>query len=216
MLFNFKGKSKSIVIMKIVLENKGIKTDTFYIPPFVLHEGEIVVLFLYNGKHLYDTEVFLKDIFCGKIKNENVILHRKMRFVEYFRRSYFRDNLFPLTVGRYLKQNADTKSHFFNKIFEDKWITKETKIEKLAGTPRKLLTLYATLSKTKDILFDVAGLDSQGAVLTFKMVEEAVKDGGSAILLDFFDDIKQHASKYIELKWNNGNPPPENEIYFNF
>jgi hypothetical protein len=202
--------------MKIVLENKGIKTDTFYIPPFVLYEGEALVLYLYNGKHLCDTEVFLKDIFCGKIKNENVILHRKMKFVEYFRRSYFRDNFFPSTVGRYLKQNADPKSHFFNKIFEDKWITKETKIEKLAGTPRKLLTLYATLSKTKNIVFDLSALDWDGTEFAFKMVKDAVKDGGSAILLYAFDDMKQHASKYIELEWNNGNPPPENEIYFNF
>lgn len=201
--------------MKIVLENKGIKTDTFYIPPFVLYEGEIVVLFLYNGQHFYDTEVFLKDIFCGKIKNENVILHRNMRFVEYFRRSYFRDTFFPLTVGRYLKKNANPKSPFSSKIYEDEWIKRETKLEKLPGTPRKLLTLYAVLSKTKDIIFDVAGLDYQGAVLTFKMVEETVKDGGSAILFNGFDDMKQHASKYIVIEWHEGYvPPPRREFKF--
>ncbi|MEN2401075.1 hypothetical protein GKZ90_0014910 [Flavobacterium sp. MC2016-06] len=202
--------------MKIVLENKGIKTDTFYIPPFVLYEGEAVSLYLYNGKHLYDTEVFLRNIFCGKIKHENVILHRKMTFVEYFRRSYFRDTFFPLTVGRYLKGNSNLKSPFSKKIFEIEWITGKTKIEKLPGTPRKLLTLYATLSKTKDIVFDLGALDSEGSEFVFKMVKEAVKDGGSAILLDCFDDAKKHASKVITLEWNNGIPPPENEFHFNF
>lgn len=201
--------------MNIVLENKGIQTDYFYVPPFVLGEGEVVVLFLFNGGYYYDTEVFIRDIFCGKIKHENVILHRKMRFVDYFRRSYFRDTFFPLTVGRYLKKNADLKSPFSNKIFEEKWIKKETKIENLPGTPRKLLTLYATLSKTKDIVFDIAGLDWQGGEFTFKMVKDAVKDGGSAILLDHFEDMKEHASKYIEVEWNKDMLPPVKEFKLN-
>jgi hypothetical protein len=200
--------------MKIVLENTGIKTDTFYIPPFVLYEGEVLVLFLYKEDDYYDAQVFLRDVFCGKIKHENVILHRKMRFVEYFRRSYFRDNFFPLTVGRYLKKNADLKSPFSNRIFEDKWITKETKIEKLAGTPRKLLTLYAALSKTKDIIFDLPALDWEGTEFAFKMVNNAVKEGGSAILLDGIENMKEYASKYIEVEWNEDYVPPHKHLEF--
>ncbi|TPG41749.1 hypothetical protein [Flavobacterium pectinovorum] len=200
--------------MNIILENKGIKTDSFYVPPFVLREGEVVVLFIYKGGDYYDAEVFLRDIFCGKIKHENVILHRKMTFVDYFRRSYFRDNFFPLTVGRYLKKNADLKSPFASKIFEDKWIKKETKIEKLAGTPRKLLTLYAALSKTKDIVFDLRALDWEGTEFAFKMVNDAVKDGGAAILLDGIENMKEYASNFIELEWNKDKLPIIKEFNF--
>ncbi|MFT6679315.1 MAG: hypothetical protein ACJAZG_001993, partial [Granulosicoccus sp.] len=32
---------------KMLIENKGIKTDNFYIPPFDLNVGEIVVLYLF-------------------------------------------------------------------------------------------------------------------------------------------------------------------------
>jgi len=202
--------------LKVVLENKGIKTDTYYIPPFVLHEGEIIVLYLYNGKHLYDTEIFLRNIFCGKIKHENVILHRKMTYVEYFKRSYFRDTFFPLTVKRFLKKNANLKSSLSQKIFEDKWIKPETKIERMAGTPRRLLALYATLSKNKDIVFDLPALDWQGYEFAFKKVKEIVKDGGSAILLDGFANMEEHASKFITLEWNAGHPPEGNEFEFSF
>jgi len=202
--------------MNIVLENKGIQTDTFYLPAFVLLEGEVVVLFLNNRGHYNDTEMFLKDIFCGKIKHENVILHRKMKYVDYFRRSYFRDTFFPLTVGRYLKKNADLKSPFPNRIYEDKWIKKETKIEKLAGTQRKLLTLYATLSKTKDIVFDLPALDWEGTEFAFKMVADAVKDGGSAILLDGIENMKEYAAEFIELEWNKDKLPPIKEFKFKF
>ncbi|MDP5200048.1 hypothetical protein [Flavobacterium sp. DG2-3] len=196
--------------MKVVLENKGIKTDTYYIPPFVLYEGEIIVLYLHNGEHLYDTEVFLRDIFCGKTKHENVTLYRKMTFVEYFKRSYFRDTFFPLTVKRYLKKNTNLKSPLSRKIFEEKWIKPETKLEKIPGTPRKLLTLYATLSKTKDIVFDLGALDDEGYEYSFKIVEGIVKDGGSAILLHCFDNMQGYASKIVALEWNVGHAPEDN------
>ncbi|MFH7002380.1 hypothetical protein [Flavobacterium bizetiae] len=199
--------------MKIVLENKGIKTDTFYIPPFVLYEGEVVVLFLYNGKHFYDTEMYLKDIFCGNINHENVTLHKKMTFVDFFRESNFKNIFFPSIVNRYVKKHTDLANPFLVKLFENKYVTRKTKINKLGGTQRKLLNLYVTLSKTKDIVFD-AGLDPQGAVLTFKMVQETVKNEGSAILLDGFDDMKEHASKYIELEWNEGYVPPHKQLEF--
>ncbi len=205
---------------RIVLENKGIKTDTYYIPPFVLYEGEIIVLYLYNGNHLYDTEIFLRNIFCGKTKHENVTLHRKMTFAEDLKRSYFRDTFFPLTtVKRYLKKKANLKSPLSQKIFEDKWkwITPETRLEKIPGTPKKLLTLYAALSKTKDIVFDLGALDDEGYKYSFKAIEGIVKqDGGSAIVLHCFDNMKEYASKIIPLEWNAGQPPEENEFQFNF
>lgn len=201
--------------MSIVLENKGIKTAAFYVPPFVLREGEVVVLFVYNGSYFYDAEMYLKNIFCGNIKHENVTIHKKMTFVDFFRESNFRAVFFPSTVNRYLKNPVDLTNPFLVKLFEDKYVTRKTKMNKLGGTQRKLLNLYVTLSKTKDIVFDLAGQDPRGANLTFKMVKDAVKDGGSAILLDNFSDMQEHASKYIELEWNEGYvPPPKAKFKF--
>lgn len=140
--------------MKTIIENKGIKTDTFYIPPFNLQEGELVVVYLYNGIHFYDTEMFLKDIFCGNTEDKNVTVHKKMTFVEHFKESNFRSHFFPTTVGEYLRKNANLNHPFSKKIFEIEWITAKTKMNSLPGTPRRLLCLYAALSKTKDIVFD--------------------------------------------------------------
>jgi hypothetical protein len=200
--------------MKIVLENKGIKTDTFYVPPFVLYEGEVVVVYLSGGGHYYDTEMFLKDIFCGNTEHKNVIVNKKITFIDYFRESNFRDIFFPSRVNRYIKKDADLTNPFLVKLFENKYVTRETKMNKLGGTQRKLIRLYVAFSKTKDIIFDLAGLDPQGAELTFKMVKEVVKNGGSAILLDNFPDMKEHASKYIDLEWNDGNVLQKKEFKF--
>ena len=60
----------------MLIKNKGIKTDTFYIPPFDLNVGEIIVLHLFNGQHFYETEMLLKDIFIGKTKDTFDFLYR--------------------------------------------------------------------------------------------------------------------------------------------
>lgn len=199
--------------MKMILENKGIKTDSFYVPPFDLYEGEVAVLYLWNGGYYYDTEMFLKDIFCGIAKNKNVIVYKKMTFVERFKESNFRRIFYPTTVGEYLRKNANLDDPFSKKIFEEEWITNKTKVNTLNdNTSRRLLFIYATLSKTKDIVFDMAGVGPEGAKLIFKMVKEVVETGGSAILLDGFDDMKQHASKFVELEWDFDNLPTPTEF----
>lgn len=98
----------------MLIESKGIKTDTFYIPPFDLNEGEIVVLYLFNGQHFYETEMFLKDIFCGKTNDENVLVHKNLTFVEHFIESKLRRLFYPVTVGEYLEKKV---------LYEITWFT---------------------------------------------------------------------------------------------
>ncbi len=185
----------------MLIKNKGIKTDTFYIPPFDLNAGEIVVLHLFNGQHTHETEMFLKEIFIGKTKDKNVILNQTLTFVEHIIEPKIRRLFYPVTVGEYLIKNSNMNSPYANKIFEIEWINKRTKVNTLPGTPRRLLSLYATLSKTKNIVFDVAGQDRQGADKIYKIVKKVVKNGGAAILLDYFEDMKNDCTKYVELQW---------------
>lgn len=185
----------------MLIENKGIRRSNFYIPSFDLKEGEIILLYLHNGLHFHDTEMLLKDIFTGKAKDENVIVHKNLTFVDHFKEPEYRRLFYPVTVIEYLKKNADLSSPFATKIFENKWIKEKTKINTLPGNPRRLLSLYTTLSRTKDIVFDLVGQDPMGAELTYKTVKEVVNEGGSAILLDCFGDMKYDCNKYIELQW---------------
>ena len=185
----------------MLIENKGIKTDNFYIPPFDLNVEEIIVLYLFNGQHFYDTEMFLKDIFCGNTKDENVIVHKNLTFVEHFIEPKLRRLFYPVTVGEYLKKNANLDSPYATKIYEIDWINEKTKVNTLAGNPRRLLCLYATLSKTNNIVFDLVGQDPKGAEKTYEIVKDVVKKGGSVILLDCFEDMKNDCTKYIELQW---------------
>lgn len=186
----------------MLIENKGIKTDTFYIPPFDLNNGEIVIIYLFGGGYFHKTAMFLKDIFCNKVKNENIIIHKELTFVPHFIEPNLRRIFYPVTVGEYLKKNANLASPYATKIYEIDQINEKTKIKTLIGNRKKLLCLYATLSKTENIIFDLIGQGPQEAEEIYKIIKEIVKKGGSVILLDSFDDLKNDCTKYIEIQWN--------------
>lgn len=185
----------------MLIESKGIKTDTYYIPPFELREGELVIIYLYGGTHYFDLKTQLADIFTGKKRNDNVNIFRPLTFVEHFKESTFRRLFCPVTVEEYLSKNANSKNNLATKIYGIDWISKKTKVNTLASTPRKLLCMFSTLSKTNDIVFDLAGLDPQGALETYRIVKDTIRNGGSAILIDWADDMKDDCTKFISIEW---------------
>lgn len=185
----------------MLIENKGIKTDTFYIPPFILNEGEIVVLHLSNRPISWEERILIIDILCGNTIHKNVVVHKKLTYVPHFLEPNWRHFFYPVTVGEYLRKHANLDSPFASKIYEIEWMHKRIKFKTLAGNPRRLLCLYSTLSKTANIVFDVVGQDSQGAEQSYQTVKEVVNKGGAAILLDSFGDMKNDCTKYIEVQW---------------
>jgi hypothetical protein len=186
-------------IASMILESKGITIDKYYVPPFQLKKGEIVVLCLFSGQHFYETAQYLKNIFTGKIVQENIAIYRKLTFVEHFVEPWFRQLFYPVTIGEYLKKNANPKSPFATKIYENQSITPSKKVKSLTGYSQKLLSLYATLSNTNDIIFDLVGQGPKEAAIIYEIVKEIVNNGGSAIVLDNFQDLKDDCTRYVEL-----------------
>lgn len=185
----------------MIIESKGIKIGKYYIPPFHLQEGEIVVLHLFNGQHFYELAEYLKDLFTGKIVHENVEIYEKMTFVEHFGDPFLRRLFYPITVSEYLKKNANPTSHFAIKIYENQAIVPNQKVNHLSGNSRKLLSLYSTLSFTNNIIFDLIGQGPKEAEIIYKIVKETVVfNGGSAILLDNFKDLRDDCTRYIEVE----------------
>ncbi|MFB9079631.1 hypothetical protein ACFFLS_07065 [Flavobacterium procerum] len=186
---------------KLLIKCKGIRTNAYFIPPFELREGELVFLYLHNGPHYQNIKTELLDIFTGKIKNENVIISKSLTYVDYFRESKFRNLFFPLRVGNYLKKKANLESKFIEKIYEFPWINKETKIEDLYWNSKRLLSLYATFSTTKYIIFELAGQGGADASEMVDIIKNEIRKEGAAILLDWSPDMKDNCDKFIASEW---------------
>lgn len=185
----------------MVIENLGIKTDQFYLPPFELKEGEIILIKLANDNLVSEIENSLKELLSGKKNNSKIILFKKILVVENIIESFFQYHFYPLTVGNYIKRNANSKSSIPQRIYEIEWINSKTKLRKLPGNPRKLLSLYTTLSKNNNIIFDMFGQDQQGRRETFNIVKKNIEKSGCAILIDCFDSLENESAKCIEVAY---------------
>ena len=185
----------------MLIDFKGLKTESYDIPPFQINQGEIVLLHLYSGSHYYPLKSTLVDILTKKISNEQATIHQPFTFVAPFKEPALRKLCYPVTVEEYISKNAGPDKIIAHNIYSEGQITGNTRINTLSFLHRKLLSLYVTVSKTQFILFDLDGLCPQNADSMYNIVKDFVKTGVSAIHLDWNDEYKSDCSNYIELQW---------------
>jgi hypothetical protein len=177
--------------MGIIIESKGIRTYNYFLPPFTLKDGELVMVYLYSGAHFYKLAMEMADIFTGKTAHDKVTIQRPLTFVADFPEPRWRNLFNPLTVEKYLKN--------FN--LDEFGLYRKTRINRLDNISKKLLSLRGVLSTTNAIVFDLRGLGGMGATEVFEVIKAFIKNGGSAILLDDAPDLKNECDKYVELEW---------------
>lgn len=168
---------------------------------------------LFGGSHHDDLKMRLVEIFTGRVRNENVIVNQPLSVVDHFRENRFRRWFWPTTVGEYLRKNANASDPLASKIYDYAYITAKTKVNSLAGTPRRLLAITSMLTVVNDIVFDLAGVDPRGAEEIYALVKSRVMAGGSAIFLDWTDDMKHDCTRFIAVEREDGLPFPPRDRF---
>ncbi|REG88757.1 hypothetical protein [Flavobacterium aquicola] len=166
--------------------------EDFLIPSFILNEGEIIILEIPNGVEFQKISSRLIEILteiCSEIK-----------YVEHFKENSFLNKLFPTTIGQYLKK-CNKNSTYTNKIYEIEWMKPEIKINSLAGSYRRLLSLYKTLTFTKSIIIDLLGVDPIGGIEIYKILKQNQKENGSTILFDSCNEFEKDCTNFIRVKY---------------
>jgi hypothetical protein len=187
-----------------VVQSTGTKIENFFIPPFTVDRGEVLIIQLPNGPYFTDLLFKLRDILTGNEKNESVNLKEKFKFVDHIKESRWQTLIFPLTVKRYIRQYANPDNEVANKIYEFEGIRPNTKISRLAGNPRKLLSLLTTSSWTDKIVFDLAGVDPVGGQRAYELVKSQIGKSGAAVLIDYCDDFKDDCSQLVKFELVSG------------
>lgn len=106
----------------------------------------------------------------------------------------------PLTIQRYIKIVSNPAGELPQKIYELMGAEPSRKINTLAGTPRKLLTVAATFSWTNNIIFELTGVDPVGGQKVYDLVKSQIGSNGAAILIDSYDDFKEDCTNFIKSK----------------
>lgn len=187
---------------ELLIESKGIKTSEYFIPPFELRKGELLLIHIYGTAYFYEMKAELTDIFTGKIQHENIKVVQPLTFAENFKESRFERIFNSITVSRYLKRNTNLHEDSEPKIFEENGISKKDKVKSLDYSQKKLLSLYSLFTKTRNIVFDLSGEGPVGAIKTFDFVKDQIKNDGAAILIDWAgSDVKDKCSKVVTIEW---------------
>lgn len=184
----------------MIVKSEGFEIGGFRIPPFELKEGELIQICLFGGGHFYDLEMELVNLFRGLQTNPSLTIYQKMEFVEHIKTTGWRNLIFPLTVGKYLKNNGSATVEELKRAFELDKVSSKTKVDSLAGNPRRWLSLISTLSKSNKIVFDLGGQDPFGAEKTMAFIRQFTDQGGAAILLDNGDALEPKCTKHIKVE----------------
>ncbi|NMH28504.1 hypothetical protein [Flavobacterium silvaticum] len=166
--------------------------DDFKIPSFEINEGEILILKIPGGTKF---QGLVKKI-CEHIKDKNPTF----TYVEHHNSRTFLERIFPLTVRRYLK-NSDLNSESIQKIGEAHFLNPDMKFQNLGGTSRRKISLFKTLSYTKNIMIDLVGVDPKGGIEIYGILKENMRNKGSVILFDHFNEFQDDCSKFIEVEY---------------
>jgi hypothetical protein len=183
----------------MLLECYGVQIDKFFLPPFEVKAGDFVLINLFDGWHHRDLSTAVVDVLTGRRSDANVKIHATFSFAARLEESKFRHHFNPVTVGEYLRKNANIDSPFYQKIYEYKYIHEKTKVQTLAGTPARKLSIYSILSKQQPIILSLTGIDPLGAKEIYDTVLAYSKTGNAVILLDWVDEYKNEDSVYVEI-----------------
>jgi hypothetical protein len=183
-----------------VVQTSGTTIDDFYIPPFTVDNGDIVVVQLPSGPYFYGLLLRLVEILTGKKKDETVDLKDQFKFVEHIEESRWTSFIHPMTVGRYINKYGNPDNDVAKRIYEFEDLKPKTKIVRMPGNHRKLLSLLTTQSWTDKIVFDLMGVDPVGGQRTFDIVKSKIGNSGAAILIDSYDDFKNDCTKFVKFE----------------
>lgn len=185
----------------MILQSKGFQIDRFKIPPFHLKEGEIIVLYLGNSIEASRLKEKLFQLLGGKEIHPKLILNEKLVVVERISLKGLKEHLIPTTVKNYVQKKSRTPLKTLEKLNAFEKISTNSKISYLPSTPRKIISLYCTFTKSEKIVFDLSGLDPLGSEKVFNDVLKKINDKkGAAILLDSFLSFKDKCTKFIQVE----------------
>lgn len=154
-----------------------------------------------SGPYFFPLMTEMANILKGKKPNDKVEILSPFKYAEHIKVRGFRECLFPLTVEGYFKKYANRESPFATKIYEEPSITPNTRMRTLLGGTRRKLAVYATLSWTSQIIFDLAGVDPWSGQEIYTTVKGVVDVGGTAILIDLCDEFKNDSTVFVKADY---------------
>lgn len=183
-----------------MVQSKGLTIDNFYIPPFTVDRGDIVIIELPNGPHFIEVLFKMVDVLTRRQDVPEVSVDADFKFVDHITETGWTRFFRPMTVGRFIKQHGNPANKIVDKVYDLCDVKPSTEIRRMPGNHRKILSMLNTLSWTNNLIFDLVGVDPTGGEKAYDLARENTRNGGTVILLDNYDDFKNDCTRYIKYE----------------
>jgi hypothetical protein len=117
-----------------MVHSTGFKIDNFFVPPFTVQQGEVLIIDIGNGPYIVSLRDRLLNIFSKRESCNNVIVKDPFTPVTHIEESAWQRLFTRPTVKKHIKNAGNPGSQLPNKIYDTADINPKTKINELAGT----------------------------------------------------------------------------------
>ncbi|WP_052592026.1 hypothetical protein [Aureispira sp. CCB-QB1] len=184
----------------MIAQSNGFIVNGFKIPPFTLNKGDFILLFVENSFEALHLKEQLFLLFSSKKLHPKLTINENITTVANIQLNSIKEFFIPTSVQKYIYKNAKTPSNTLHQIVSFENIFPNSKITHLPGTDRKLISLLTTLSYTRNIIFDLGGLDPLGAEkIVNEVTNQLIHKGGAAILIDSFEGFENRCSQFLKI-----------------
>lgn len=195
----------------MLIESKGFYISNYYVPPFYLEKGELLIIDIIKDIPFYKFESSLADIFSGKKNDKNVTINFPFLFTgRTWSESRLRSIFNPTTIKKYIEQHTSDCQIIIEAInslggdtfLELKYLRGEDRMSSLEATPFRLISLFAALNKSKYIFTDVIGQNIEGVELVWDIIDENIKNEGCCIVIDHFgySNFTEYAKRFKRIE----------------
>lgn len=132
---------------------------------------------------------------------ENIQVDNAFVFASHIQEKGWKRFFRRLTVRDQIRSAANPNSKLPEEIYTLEGISPRTKVNTLAGTPKKILSVLCALSWSNKITFDLSGVDPMGAEKVLELVKKYTGEEGGAILVDYCDEFQNTSYKYVKATY---------------
>ena len=157
----------------LIQECMGFRAETLLVPAFELRVGQAICLHIPVLPHQDLTEQQVIPVLAGQVPNSGIRIHGPIRYVQWPTQSrwgllgFFRE----VRAVDWLGREAQIHQQEAEDILARLGLSVDSKLGRLAGTPRTLLAIEAAWANgAQGLMFTTSGLDPVGTERVFSHV----------------------------------------------
>ncbi len=185
---------------EFLAKSSGFTIQNLRFPPFEIKRGQLLGFHLGGGPHYHILRNEFILLLTKKKRRPEIAVSEPFALAELLVDRAFSRLLFPRSVKNLIEKQGGQNSLPESRLYEQAELFPNSKINGLNHFQKKWVALCLCISKGEHILLDMLGITPKYADQIVDLVAEYVSLGGTAIVVDNFNDSKVWGIQYYQIR----------------